>query len=197
MRSHRVFDRGGALGVDREGLLDDDVDAGLERADDERRVQVVAGGDDDAVDALGADELFEPVGVPGRRRGDAGVDRALHREGGTDGIRFADRDELGVVGVLAGDRIDVHLRTAAGSDDGVTAPAHRTPLAGETLSNWQFTVAQALPREEGILTSPIATPSPWAAWVRSREVRRFAGQAGQPVTSMESWPRKRFPIRWT
>ena len=48
------------------------------------RVQIVARGDHDAVDALGADDLFELVGVPGRGSGDARVHRPLHREGGAD-----------------------------------------------------------------------------------------------------------------
>ena len=45
-----VLDGGGARPVDRERLLDDDVGAGIQRPDDERRVQVVARADDHAID---------------------------------------------------------------------------------------------------------------------------------------------------
>src|SRR3546814_4466874 len=69
-----VFDARGAGRVDRERLLHDDVGAGLERADDEVGMQVVARGDDDPVDVLGGDHLLETLGRPGARGGDAAAD---------------------------------------------------------------------------------------------------------------------------
>ena len=56
--ARRVGEAGGAGGVERDRLFDDDVLAGRDRGERERQVQVVRGADVDDVDRLGGDQLL-------------------------------------------------------------------------------------------------------------------------------------------
>src|SRR5690606_18158913 len=97
-RPHRLHDEDAALagggedlprlgGATGEGLLDEDVLAGLDRLERVRAVLAVRGGDVDGVDGVVRDE----VGVPAVRAGDA----VLTGEGGrTRGVAGPDGDDL-------------------------------------------------------------------------------------------------------
>ena len=125
-----VLDGGCARRVDRQRLLDDHVGTRLERPHDERRVLVVARADDDPIDLLGRDHLFELVGRPGGRRRQSAFLHAVDVERRPHGVGLADRDEHRPVGVRARDRIDVHVRA-------VSRPDHRVPaLAHQWLLRW-------------------------------------------------------------
>ena len=114
-----------ALGVDREGLLDDHVGAGPQGAHDVVGVGEVGGGHDDPVEALVADHPLEVVGrVAGRCRMPRRHDIALvHVEPAR--VHVAPCDELGDAGnvlrteLRARHRADVHARSAARADESV------------------------------------------------------------------------------
>ena len=144
-----LFDAGRARRVDRQRLLDHDIGTGLERADDQLGMQIVARADDDPVDAFVADHLFELVG--GREAGSGGacVDRASGMEGGAHGVGLDDRDQFGAVPVRSGDRIDIHLRADSGTGQGITGLRHRDPSLISNSGNVFSTIAQSGSRALG------------------------------------------------
>ena len=130
----RIFDRGGAGGVDREGLLDDDVGTGIQRPHDELGVQVVARADDHAVHLFCGDHLLQAIGGVDQRRGLAALSDAVGVELRTHRVRLEDRHERGAVGVGRRDRVDVHLGARAGAGECVAEVGHRWLLRKRFLS---------------------------------------------------------------
>jgi len=84
-------------GVHRQRLLADDVLAGLDRLAGERRVQVVGGGDVDAVDRPG-----------GKRVGQRGEGRDAHRLGTGDAALRPGADQPDDLDAVAAQRVGVH-----------------------------------------------------------------------------------------
>ena len=95
--ARRVGEAGGAGGVERDRLLDDDVLAGRDRGECKRQVEVVRGADVDDVDRLGGDQL---LGAPEAAFGaDLGgrVSASLGRRGSDPGeLGAGEEDGAGV-----------------------------------------------------------------------------------------------------
>ena len=87
-------------------------------------VEAVHAGDDHAVHRLLGDDLLELVRSSQPRPGESLVPALVVLA--TGGVHVDQGDQLGDVGVGAGDRVEEHLAAVAGADDGI-AGGHVSP----------------------------------------------------------------------
>ena len=120
----RLLDRAGRGGVDGQRLLDHHVGPGVQGAHHVLGVEAVHAGDDHAVHRLLGDDLLELVRSSQPRPGESLVPALVVLA--TGGVHVDQGDQLGDVGVGAGDRVEEHLAAVTGADHGVTG-GHVSP----------------------------------------------------------------------